>query len=181
MKSQRTGQYSFLRLKFRFPFLQISENSRSDHFHSGLDVRTQGVTGKEVLAAASGYVYRISISPGGFGKALYLRHPSGYSTVYGHLDRFTPEIEEYVISRQYEEKSYMVTLWPPKERFKFDQGDVIAYSGNSGSSSGPHLHYEIRKSDDEVPVNPLMFEFGIKDDIKPVIENWSFYPVGRRP
>ena len=163
--------------------LSLSSNFgelRMDHFHSGLDVRTQGVTGKEVLAAASGYVYRISISPGGFGKALYLRHPSGYSTVYGHLDRFTPEIEEYVISRQYEEKSYMVTLWPPKERFKFDQGDVIAYSGNSGSSSGPHLHYEIRKSDDEVPVNPLMFEFGIKDNIKPVIEKLVIYPVGRK-
>src|SRR5512139_3711696 len=69
---------------------------RIDHFHSGLDIKTQGVTGKEVIAAAAGYVYRISVSPGGFGKALYLRHPSGYSTVYGHLDRFTPEIEEYV-------------------------------------------------------------------------------------
>jgi murein DD-endopeptidase MepM/ murein hydrolase activator NlpD len=114
---------------------------RTDHFHSGLDIKTLGVTGKEVVATAPGYVYRISISPGGFGKALYLRHPSGYSTVYGHLDRFSPEIEEYVNTRQYEEKSYMITLWPSKERFKFNQGDVIAYSGNSGSSSGPHLHY----------------------------------------
>ena len=153
---------------------------RTDHFHSGLDIKTQGVTGKEVLAAASGYVYRISISPGGFGKAMYLRHPSGYSTVYGHLDKFTPEIEEYVISRQYEERSYMVTLWPPKERFKFDRGEIIAYSGNSGSSSGPHLHYEIRKSDEEVPVNPLLFEFGIEDNIKPVMENLVVYPAGRK-
>ena len=153
---------------------------RADHFHSGIDVRTQGVIGKEVIAAASGYVYRISISPGGFGKALYIRHPSGYSTVYGHLDRFIPEIEEYAISRQYAEKSYMVTLWPPKERFKYEQGDIIAYSGNSGSSSGPHLHYEIRKSDDEVPVNPLLFEFGIKDDIRPVIETLVIYPAGKK-
>jgi hypothetical protein len=153
---------------------------RLDHFHSGLDIRTQGVSGKEVIAAASGYVYRISISPGGFGKALYLRHPSGYSTVYGHLDRFSPEIEEYVISRQYEEKSFMITLWPPKERFQLNQGDLIAYSGNSGSSSGPHLHYEIRKSDEEVPVNPLLFEFGIEDDIKPVIEKLVIYPIGKR-
>jgi hypothetical protein len=153
---------------------------RADHFHSGIDVRTQGVVGKEVLAAASGYVYRISVSPGGFGKALYIRHPSGYSTVYGHLDKFTPEIEEYVISRQYEEKSYMVTLWPSKEKFRYEQGEIIAYSGNSGSSSGPHLHYEIRKSDDESPVNPLMFEFGIKDDIRPVIETLVIYPAGKK-
>jgi len=152
---------------------------RTDHFHSGLDIKTQGVTGKEVVAAASGYVYRISISPGGFGRALYLRHPSGYSTVYGHLDKFTPELEEYVVSRQYEEKSFMVTLWPPKERFQFDQGDVIAYSGNSGSSSGPHLHYEIRKSDEEVPVNPLLFEFGVHDNIKPVFEKLVIYPAGK--
>jgi hypothetical protein len=153
---------------------------RADHFHSGIDVRTQGVVGKEVLAAASGYVYRISVSPGGFGKALYIRHPSGYSTVYGHLDRFSPEIEEYVISRQYEEKSFMVTLWPSKEKFRYEQGDIIAFSGNSGTSSGPHLHYEIRKSDDEAPVNPLLFEFGIKDDIRPVIENLVIYPAGKK-
>jgi hypothetical protein len=152
---------------------------RADHFHSGLDIKTQGVTGQEVIASAPGYVYRISISPGGFGKALYLRHPSGYSTVYGHLDRFTPEIEEYVNSRQYEEKSYMITLWPSKDRFQFKQGDLIAYSGNSGSSSGPHLHYEIRKSDEEIPVNPLSFDFGIEDNIKPVIEKLIVYPIGR--
>ena len=92
---------------------------RSDHFHSGLDIKTQGTVGKEVVAAADGYVYRINVSPGGFGKAVYLRHQSGYSTVYGHLDRFTPEIDEYVKARQYEEKSFMVTLWPPKDRFIF--------------------------------------------------------------
>jgi hypothetical protein len=152
---------------------------RIDHFHSGVDIKTQGASGKEVVAAAAGYVYRISVSPGGFGKALYIKHLSGYSTVYGHLDKFIPEIEEYVVSRQYEEKSFMVTLWPPKERFRFNQGDLIAYSGNSGSSSGPHLHYEIRKSDEEVPVNPLQFEFGIEDNIKPVIEKLAIYPIGQ--
>src|SRR4030042_3647393 len=75
---------------------------RIDHFHSGLDIKTQGVTGKEVVAAANGCIYRISVSPGGFGKAVYIRHPSGYSTVYAHLDRFIPEIEEYVRNYQYE-------------------------------------------------------------------------------
>ena len=152
---------------------------RLDHFHSGLDIRTQGVTGKEVVATASGYVYRISVSPGGFGKAIYLRHPSGYSTVYGHLDKFIPEIEEYVVARQYDDKSYMITLWPPRDRFRFNQGDVIAYSGNSGSSSGPHLHYEIRKSDEEIPVNPLQFRFGVEDDYKPIIDKLVVYPEGR--
>jgi len=163
--------------------LAISANFgelRADHFHSGLDIKTQGVKGKEIVAAASGYVYRISVSPGGFGKALYLRHPSGYSTVYGHLDKYAPDIEEYVISRQYEEKSYLINLWPSKERFQFNQGDLIAYSGNSGSSSGPHLHYEIRSSAKEVPVNPLIFDFGIKDEIKPVIENLAVYPIGNK-
>ena len=150
---------------------------RTDHFHSGLDIKTQGVTGKEIVAAASGYVYRINVSPGGFGKALYIRHPSGYSTVYGHLDRFLPEIEEYVVTRQYEEKSFLVSLFPPKDKFHFNQGDIIAYSGNSGSSSGPHLHYEIRKAESEIPVNPLLFDFGIGDDIEPVIERLAIYPV----
>jgi hypothetical protein len=152
---------------------------RIDHFHSGLDLKTQGVTGKEVLATASGYVSRISISPGGFGKALYIRHPSGYTTVYGHLDKFIPEIEDYVLSKQYEEKSFMITLWPPRDKFRFKQGDLIAYSGNSGSSTGPHLHYEIRRTDDEIPVNPLQFGLGVKDDIRPVIERLVIYPLGK--
>lgn len=150
---------------------------RSDHFHSGLDMKTQGVTGKEVVASARGFVYRISVSPGGFGKTIYMRHPSGYSTVYAHLDRFIPDIEEYVIAKQYEKKSFVVNLFPPKEMFRFDQGDLIAFSGNSGSSTGPHLHYEIRKSDGETPVNPLLFDFGIEDTFRPVIEKLVIYPV----
>jgi hypothetical protein len=152
---------------------------RVDHFHSGIDIKTQGVIGKEIVAAASGYVYRVSVSPGGFGKALYVRHPSGYSTVYGHLDRFIPEIEEYVINQQYEKKSFLINLYPPRDRFTFNQGDLIAFSGNTGSSSGPHLHYEIRKTDNEVPVNPLLFEYGTGDNINPVIERLVIYPINR--
>ncbi len=152
---------------------------RIDHFHSGLDIKTQGTTGKEIVAAASGYVYRISVSPGGFGNAIYLRHPSGYSTIYGHLESFTPEIDRYVRDQQYLKRSFTITLFPPKEKFPVNQGDLIGYSGNSGSSAGPHLHYEIRKSETEVPVNPLLFEFGTGDNIEPVIERLVIYPLGR--
>ena len=152
---------------------------RIDHFHSGLDIKTQGVTGKEVVASADGYIYRISVSPVGFGNAIYIRHPSGYSTVYGHLDKFMPEIEHWVKTQQYDKKSFLITLYPSKEQFPVRQGEVIAYSGNSGGSAGPHLHFEIRKSDDEKPVNPLLFEFGIVDNIKPFIEKLAIYPINK--
>jgi hypothetical protein len=160
--------------------LSLSSNFgelRIDHFHSGIDIKTQGVVGKEVIATASGYIYWISVSPGGFGKAIHLRHPSGYSTIYGHLDHFAPEIENYVKARQYESKSFRVMLFPPQERFRIKQGDVIAYSGNSGSSTGPHLHYEIRRSESELPMNPLLFDFGQGDNIEPVIEKLVIYPL----
>ena len=148
---------------------------RIDHFHSGLDIKTQGVTGKEVVAAANGYIYRISVSPGGFGKALYVSHPSGYSTVYGHLDRFTPEIEEYVKSQQYEKKSFLVTLFPAKEKFPVKQGELISYSGNSCSSGGPHLRFEIRKSECDVTGNHLVFDFGPGDNIVPIMTTMWIY------
>jgi len=150
---------------------------RIDHFHSGIDIKTQGTTGKEVVAAASGYVYRISVSPGGFGNALYIRHPSGYITVYGHLERFSDAIAEFVKAGQYEKKSFTITLYPNRDKFPVKQGEIIAYSGNSGSSGGPHLHYEIRQAENEKPVNPLFFEFGTSDNIAPVIEKLFIYPI----
>ena len=152
---------------------------RRDHFHSGLDIKTQSVTGKEVVATADGYIYRIGVSPVGFGNSLFIRHPSGYSTVYGHLERFAPEIEKYVKKRQYEEKSFTIVLWPTKDEIPVKQGDLIAWSGNSGGSCGPHLHYEIRKSEDEKPINPLLFDSGILDNIKPVFEKLAIYPANQ--
>ena len=152
---------------------------RIDHFHSGLDIKTQGVTGKEVVAAAEGYIYRIGVSPTGFGNVLFIKHPNGYSTVYGHLEKFAPKIEEYVKARQYEKKSFTIVLWPTKDEFPVRQGELIAYSGNSGGSGGPHLHFEIRKSENEKPINPLLFDLGIVDNIKPIIDMIAIYPINR--
>ena len=150
---------------------------RSNSFHAGIDFRTQGVTGKEIVAAADGYVYRISVSPTGYGKAIYLKHPNGYSTVYGHLERFDAEIERYVKIRQYQQKSFAVNLFPPDGFFEYEQGEIIGYSGNTGSSSGPHLHFEIRKSDNEEPINPLHFDFGVRDNVRPILEQLFIYPL----
>jgi len=152
---------------------------RSDHFHSGLDYRTGGATGKDVLSIDEGFVYRIAVSPSGFGRALYVRHPSGYSSVYGHLKSFRPDIEEYVRNKQYEQKSFSVSLFPLRDQFRVARGEVIAWSGNTGTSSGPHLHFEIRDSATEDPVNPLLFDLGINDRIRPVIDKVILYPLSR--
>jgi hypothetical protein len=152
---------------------------RDDHFHSGLDLKTGGTTGKEVRCAADGYVYRISISPFGYGNVIYLRHPNGYSTVYGHLDHFRKDIADYIKANQYELKNFSITLYPPKDKFPVRSGDVIAWSGNSGGSAGPHLHFEVRESSTENPVNPLLFNLGVSDNIKPVIDKVTIYPVTR--
>lgn len=150
---------------------------RSDHFHSGIDIKTGGTTGKEVNAADKGYIYRIGVAPGGFGKALYMRHENGFSTVYAHLDAFTPEIDRYVMEEQYRLKSFSVNLFPENDRFTFERGDYIGLSGNSGSSQGPHLHFEVRRSSNENPVDPLKY-YDIPDDIRPVIDRVYIYPLG---
>lgn len=142
---------------------------RSNHFHSGIDIKTQGVVGKNILAAADGYVSRISVSPTGYGKALYINHPNGTTTVYAHLDRFNDKIGDYVRDAQYRRKSFAVELYPKSGDIAVTQGEIIAFSGNSGSSGGPHLHYEIRDQATQDPLNVLSAGFlkGIKDDIAP--------------
>ena len=140
---------------------------RATHFHAGIDLKTQGETGKPVHASCEGYISRIKIQSGGYGKSLYITHPNGYTTVYAHLDRYLPEVEEYVENMQYQRKSYEIELFPPKEKFVFDQGELIGYSGNTGSSGGPHLHFEIRKTNGQIPVNGLKFHLPVTDNIPP--------------
>lgn len=150
---------------------------RGDHFHSGFDFKTQGVIGKPVRAVAPGYVARIAVSPGGFGKALYLNHPDGKTSVYGHVENFSPEIERYVHEQQYRLESFPVDLTPPRDMFGFDGGDRIAYSGNRGSSGGPHLHFELRETASQQPVNILAERMlTVADDIAPRIV--TLYYIG---
>ncbi|HCQ16575.1 MAG TPA: M23 family peptidase, partial [Cryomorphaceae bacterium] len=148
---------------------------RTNHFHSGIDIKTNGREGQPVKAAASGVVYRIKVSPYGFGNALYVRHPNGYSTVYAHLQRFNEEIAAYVRKEQYRQKSYGVELYPPSEMFPVEQGEVIALSGNSGGSGGPHLHFEVRDTRTENIINPLFFGFDIKDTRHPDLYELLMY------
>ena len=178
ISSQEVGKELFISPMREVPSLSASfAELRNDHFHSGLDYKTGGVIGKEVLCAAEGYVYRIAVSPSGFGKAVYVRHQSGHSTVYAHLDSFRSDIEEYVKMRQYELKSFNVSLYPARNQFRVSQGEVIGKSGNSGSSSGPHLHFEIRDSATEDPLNPLSFSIGVSDRMKPAIDKIIIYPL----
>ena len=144
---------------------------RSNHFHAGLDIKTQGVEGLKVLASAGGYISRIKIQHYGYGKALYITHPNGYQTVYAHLKKFAPEIEEYVKAYQYDKESYEVQLFPSADKLPVKAGEVVAYSGNSGSSGGAHLHFEIRDSQAR-PMNPFLFGFEeVKDSRAPQIKN----------
>ena len=150
---------------------------RSNHFHSGLDIKTQKRTGLKILASAEGYVSRIKISHWGYGKALYITHPNGYTTVYGHLKKFSPEIEEYVKKRQYEKESFVIQLFPKSDELKVEKGELIAFSGNSGSSGGPHLHYEIRDANAK-PINPMYFGIDIADTKKPEVRAGVVYSFG---
>lgn len=150
---------------------------RTNAFHAGIDFRTQGVIGKRILSAADGEVSRIRVSPVGYGRALYINHPNGYTTVYAHLDKFSPEVEAYVRNAQYKQKSFDVDLYPEAGKFQFKKGEFIGFSGNTGSSSGPHLHFEIRKTADQVPVNPLFWGFDIKDDMPPILQFMAVYPL----
>jgi len=151
---------------------------RPNHYHSGLDIKTDSVTGKEVLAAAEGYVSRIKVSTVGFGKALYITHPNGFVTVYGHLQEFSETINKFVYADQYKKESFETELFPDSNLFCVSKGELIALSGNTGGSEGPHLHFEIRDEKTEKPVNPLFFGFAIADTVAPVVERILFREAG---
>ena len=153
---------------------------RPNHLHAGLDIKTQGVEGKKVYAVADGYVSRIGVSPYGYGNVLYITHYDGYTSVYAHLQRFSGKIATYVKEYQYKHQQFTSQIYPEKNQFPVKQGDLIAYSGNSGGSGGPHLHFEIRHTVSEKPVNPMYFGYKIEDHVKPLIQGVAVYPVGEK-
>ena len=171
------------RKEFRSPVdidIKLSGNFgelRGSHFHTGIDIKTKGTIGHNIYAIADGYVSRIKVSPVGYGNALYIRHDNGYTSVYGHLDRFNIQIEQYVITEQYLIKKFAVNLYPEANEIRVKKGDVIGLSGNSGGSMGPHLHFEIRDTKSEKPLNPLFWDMGIPDNIPPRFHKLILNPL----
>lgn len=179
--AQEIVDKDYFRLPLDIP-LQLSGNFgelRSNHFHAGFDFRTQQKEGLKVYAVADGYISRIKISTYGNGKTIYIDHPNGYTTVYGHLQRTNDFIEEYVKKAQYKEQSFEVEIRPNPDEFIVKKGDVIAFSGNTGSSEGPHLHFEFRDTKSEKVINPYLFGYNafMQDSKRPIVTNLYVYPI----
>ncbi|WP_040282033.1 M23 family metallopeptidase [Psychroserpens damuponensis] len=152
---------------------------RSNHFHSGLDIKTQQRTGLNVYGVAEGYVSRIKVSHYGYGKALYITHPNGYVSVYAHLSKFSPRIQKYIKTCQYDKESYEVEVFPSPDELPISADEIVAFSGNSGSSGGPHLHFEIRDNE-ERPINPMLFGIDVEDTKPPFLSAVYAYPKNKR-
>lgn len=150
---------------------------RTNHFHAGIDIKTQGVEGKKIYAVADGYVSRIKVQHGGYGKVVYIDHPNGYTTAYAHLKEFSSKIDSFAKKEQYQNQSFTFNWYPEPNQIPVKKGEVIALSGNTGRSGGPHLHYEIRETKSEHPLNVLLFGIPIKDNIKPIIRGIRIYPL----
>ena len=149
---------------------------RPDHFHTGIDIGTNEQEGLPVMAAADGYVSRIKISADGYGKALYITHPNGYVTVYGHLQKFNIQINAYIRAIQYQRQSFEVDVNLKDKEIKVKKRDVIGYSGGTGGADGPHLHFEIRDEKTEEPINPMLFGIQARDHMPPQIRYVRIFP-----
>lgn len=162
--------------------MQLSGNFgelRPNHFHAGFDLKTNQREGLNVYAVADGYVSRIKISTFGNGKCIYITHPNGFTTVYGHLQTTVGPIQEYIHKKHYQEKSFEIEMFPKPDELPVTKGQIIALSGNTGSSEGPHLHFEFRDTKTEFVINPMFFGFDqhIADNKKPTISSVFVYPM----
>lgn len=176
--------FSFAQTDFASPLdipLLLSGNFgelRPNHFHAGVDFKTQGREGLNIYAIKEGYVSRIKVGAYGYGKALYITHPNGYTSVYAHLQKFAPAIEAYIKKRQYARKSFEIDAYPKENELVVKKGQLVGLGGNTGSSAGPHLHFEIRDASSNA-VNPLLYGYEIKDNIPPDVYQVMAYPLGR--
>ncbi|MCF6279116.1 MAG: M23 family metallopeptidase [Flavobacteriaceae bacterium] len=149
---------------------------RSNHFHSGIDIKTQQKEGFKIFAVGNGYVSRIKVNHWGYGKALYVTHPNGYTSVYAHLKKYSDKIEAYIKKHQYKKESFEIQLYPNSAELQLEKGEVIAYSGSTGGFVAPHLHFELRDGNSR-PINPMYFGITVKDDKKPSINVLMAYPL----
>lgn len=148
---------------------------RPNHYHMGLDIRTDQKVNIPVYAAADGYIAKVKIEPFGFGRCIYINHPNGFTTLYAHLNDFYPELEKYIKQQQYSMEKWNVFLDIPPTLFPVKKGDFIAYSGNTGGSQGPHVHFEIRDTKTDKVVNPLLFGLPVEDNVAPVVLRLAVY------
>ena len=151
---------------------------RSSNIHAGIDIKTQGQEGFPIKAVSDGYVSRIKVSTFGYGKAIYISHPDGNTSVYAHLKKFSPLILAKVREKQYKVESYEVELFLDPEDLPILKHQIIGFSGNTGGSFGPHLHFEIRETNTQKPINPLLTHYHIQDGVRPVIQSLFAYPIG---
>ena len=179
--SAQTSAYpqDFFRSPLEIP-LNLSGNFgelRTNHFHAGIDIKTEQREGLNVVSAGDGFVSRIKVSPVGYGYALYIDHPNGYTTVYGHLQRYAAKIDDYLKTQQYDLESFSVDLYLQPGQLPVAKGELVGLSGNSGGSGGPHLHFEIRETATEKVLNPLLFGLQVKDKIPPSISSVWIVPM----
>src|ERR1700761_5855453 len=154
---------------------------RPNHFHSGLDFKTNNRTGYAVHAVFDGYVSRLRVQFGGFGNAIYITHPNGYTSVYGHIERFAPAMEKLVRQAQYNQQSFEVDIKLEPPTITVCKDEVIAWSGNAGASEGPHLHFELRDTETEQTINPQLFGLTIPDRVPPTLGTICVYHLGGAP
>lgn len=177
IEAQNNYPQNYFRNPLNIP-IQLAANFgavRANHFHMGLDIRTNSQENLPVVAAANGYVSRIKTERYGFGNAVYITHPNGYTTVYAHLNRYFDKLDEFVKEKQYKDEKWEQDITFSPEQFPVTKGQLIALSGNTGGSAGPHLHFEVRDTKTEECINPLLFGFTIPDTISPIISGLYWY------
>lgn len=154
---------------------------RPNHFHAGIDIKSsRGVAGDPIFAAGEGYISRIKVEPSGYGRSISINHPNGYTTVYAHMDKFNAKLEEYVKEQQYTLQSFEIELKPDAQAFPVAQGEQIGYMGNTGASNGAHLHFEVRETTTQNPINPLLFGLFVEDNVAPKMHSLKVYYLNEK-